>query len=212
MNFTRLASRNGHQREVKLRAPQALRAKWRLSGWSSVPPCGKPPARAVIRLAFSVLTTFFVAQLKAVESGGPPVDTTAPSSAVVVAAGTLQPEASAPERQGSVHASVDDRAVLAPTNRTSRRYFLDPFLRSGCPQSVRRFAVPSALYNQYSGAWVGGSVPLLGEARFPHEGTWGVDYDGLLRKPVWLHWTHGRRYQGGIEGYQTEGPRLLQHE
>ncbi len=113
------------------------------------------------------------------------------------------------ESVSTIKLSIDDSGILAPTPRTAPRYFQDPWIRSGGPQRIRRWAIPSTLANQYSGGWVGGSVPLLGEGRYQHEGTWGVDYDGLLRKPVWLHWTHRRRYQGGTDGYQTDGPRLL---
>jgi hypothetical protein len=42
------------------------------------------------------------------------------------------------------------------------------------------------------------------------EGTWGKDYCGYyLPHRVWQNWYHGRRPQGGIGQYETDGPHLL---
>jgi hypothetical protein len=64
----------------------------------------------------------------------------------------------------------------------------------------------------YVGYYVGGGAPChcTGEPRLPWEGTWGWDYCGYcFHRRVWLDWFHGRRYQGGIGSYQTDGPELL---
>ncbi len=107
---------------------------------------------------------------------------------------------------------VDQNHVLNPTRRTLSRYFVDPFVRAGSPDRISPWAIPSTLPNQYSGGYVGGGVPWLGEGRYSDEGVFGVDYDGVLPKRVWLRWTHGRRYQGGTQGYRTDGPKLhLEH-
>jgi hypothetical protein len=81
--------------------------------------------------------------------------------------------------------------------------------RAGCAMLIRPHAIPSntAHYGYYR---VGGGVPLLGEGPELHEGSFGWDYIGILfRKRVALNWTHGRRYQGGTENYETDGPRHL---
>lgn len=117
-----------------------------------------------------------------------------------------------PRAEGTVSLESATSGILTPSARTSRRYFMDPFVRSGCPQTIRRLAIPSTLPNQYSAGYMGGGVPFCGEGRYTDEGTWAIDYDGILRKHVWLLWTHGRRYQGGTEGYKTDGPRLLHHD
>jgi hypothetical protein len=123
-----------------------------------------------------------------------------------------QPMGEAPDTMADQAATNEvSGSVITITDRTSVRYLMDPFVRSGCPQTVRRWAIPSTLANQYSGGYVGGGVPCLGESRYVDEGTWAIDYDGLLHKHVWLRWTHGRRYQGGTTGYQTDGPKLIRH-
>lgn len=80
--------------------------------------------------------------------------------------------------------------------------------RAGCPQSLRWLTIPSNT-RFYGGYYVGGGVPVLGEGRYPHEGTWGWDYPGILfTKRIALNWTHGRREQGGTGAYKTDGPKL----
>ena len=76
---------------------------------------------------------------------------------------------------------------------------------------VRRHAIPSNT-GHYGGYWVGGGVPMLGEAPTLEEGTYGWDYFGLtFSKRIALNWTHGRRHQGGFGHYKTDGPRLHNH-
>ncbi len=45
--------------------------------------------------------------------------------------------------------------------------------------ATRRLAKPS-LNKHYSFGYVGGGTALRGEPRFPDEGTWGVEYSGIL--------------------------------
>ena len=68
---------------------------------------------------------------------------------------------------------------------------------------------------RYIGYWVGGGCAIWHKAEPPclDEGTWGWDFTGgLFQRRVDLGWWHGRRYQGGIGAYKTEGPRLLEAE
>ena len=85
----------------------------------------------------------------------------------------------------------------------------DPHCRAGHPQEVAPWAVPAASPSQV-GYYVGGGSPCphLADPRCLNEGTWGWDYQGcLFFRKVTLGWWHGRRYQGGIEGYKVDGPR-----
>jgi hypothetical protein len=87
----------------------------------------------------------------------------------------------------------------------------DPLLdidscRSGYVLPIARWAKPSNT-PAYVGYYVGGGAPCLGDPRCLTEGTWGWDYSGcLFSRRVMLHWFHGRRYQGGIGSYATDGP------
>jgi hypothetical protein len=86
--------------------------------------------------------------------------------------------------------------------------------RAGYPQTISRFAMPSDT-GRYIGYWLGGGCAIRhkAEAPYPDEGTWGWDYTGgLFRRNVDLGWWHGRRYQGGIGAYKTEGPKLFESE
>ncbi len=77
--------------------------------------------------------------------------------------------------------------------------------RAGWPQCVSRWACPSCGCPE-SGDYVGGGAPFCGDARCPHEGTWGWDDNGrLFSKRIWLGWHHGRRFQGGTGAYRTDG-------
>ena len=82
---------------------------------------------------------------------------------------------------------------------------------AGWPQHVAPWARPS--FGGYeSGCYVGGGAPFHGDARCWDEGTWGWDYHGrLFDKRIWLGWHHGRRAQGGVGAYRTDGPRCLSH-
>jgi hypothetical protein len=83
--------------------------------------------------------------------------------------------------------------------------------RAGCAMLVRQRAMPSNT-RHYGGYWVGGGLPIFGDNPALEEGTFGWDYFGLtFTKRIDLHWSHGRRYQGGAGAYKTDGPRLRSH-
>jgi hypothetical protein len=86
--------------------------------------------------------------------------------------------------------------------------------RAGHAQEVAPWAKPSDT-GRYVGYEVGGGSLSWrkGEAPYADDGTWGWDYSGgLFRRRVILNWWHGRRYQGGIGAYVSDGPKLLPHE
>ena len=96
---------------------------------------------------------------------------------------------------------------------TERKHFqVDPFRRAGDPQFVSPLAKPTESSHE-EGYYVGGGAPEKnrhGEPRRHNEGVWGTDYKGLLiPKHTNLNWWHGRRAQGGVGSYGTDGPRLL---
>lgn len=96
---------------------------------------------------------------------------------------------------------------------TERHHFQgDQFRRAGDPQCTSPLAGPSESRHAV-GYYVGGGAHVkgwLGEERRPSEGTWGTDYGGaLFPKKIELRWSHGRRYQGGVGSYRTDGPRLI---
>ena len=87
---------------------------------------------------------------------------------------------------------------------------IDPLHRAGHPETQGTFAKPS-LNRHYSFGYVGGGGAFRGEPRFADEGTWGVDYSGILfKKQIWLPWLHGHREPRHDGSYQTDGPRLLE--
>lgn len=60
----------------------------------------------------------------------------------------------------------------------------------------------------YCGHYVGGGTALWrgrcgGEARYVHEGTFGMDYHPCWSR-VGLLWSHGRRHQSGHGQYETD--------
>jgi hypothetical protein len=80
--------------------------------------------------------------------------------------------------------------------------------RAGCAMQVRPHAICSNTA-YYGGYWVGGGLPLAGDAPYLNEGTFGWDYFGIaFNKRIALNWSHGRRAQGGAGAYRTDGPRL----
>jgi hypothetical protein len=96
---------------------------------------------------------------------------------------------------------------------TDRHHFQgDQFHRAGDPQCVSPLA-KSAESPFEVGYYVGGGARVkgwLGEERRDNEGTWGADYTGILfHKKIELRWSHGKRYQGGVGAYRTDGPRLI---
>lgn len=88
---------------------------------------------------------------------------------------------------------------------------VDQLRRTGHPETQSEFAKPS-LSKHYSFGYVGGGASFGGEPRFVDEGTWGVDYSGILwSKRIWLRWMHGQDERRGEGSYQTDGPHLLRH-
>ena len=82
--------------------------------------------------------------------------------------------------------------------------------RAGCPNIVARWARFSYGPN-YCGYFVGGGAAhygqpptkLRGEPRYPHEGTWGMDYKPWYSR-VRLQWFHGKRKQDGDGQYEPD--------
>lgn len=84
------------------------------------------------------------------------------------------------------------------------RYGLSDCQRAGNPHQVAWWAATS-VNQRYSAGFVGGGAAFRGRSRLPSEGTWGLDYHGLLPlHRVWLKWTCGRE-RGGEGAYQTDG-------
>lgn len=83
--------------------------------------------------------------------------------------------------------------------------------QAGCAMNVRSRAIPSNT-RHYGGYWVGGGSPIRGDSPTAEEGTFGWDYFGMtFAKRIDLNWNHGRRYQGGMGAYKTDGPRVQRH-
>lgn len=113
--------------------------------------------------------------------------------------------------------SLENRGVETPTGKKTGRYCTDGMQRSGSPWIPGIFATWGT-DPQHTVGYVGGSTPfkgphsgvLQGDCRRPTEGTFGYDYTGLyFKRNTWLLWTHGRREQGGLGRYETDGPRIL---
>jgi hypothetical protein len=78
--------------------------------------------------------------------------------------------------------------------------------RAGCLMNVRPLALPSNTAS-YDGYWIGGGQAIKGYCPAIEDGTFGWDYFGLLfTKRIDLHWSYGRRHQGGTGSYHTDGP------
>lgn len=104
--------------------------------------------------------------------------------------------------------ACDQPAVSMPTIEHG---CIDHLHRAGHPETQGRLAKPS-LNRHYSFGYVGGGAAFRGEPRFSEEGTWGVDYSGILfKKKIWLGWLHGRGEQRHDGSYHTDGPHLLAH-
>lgn len=86
------------------------------------------------------------------------------------------------------------------------RYRMADCERAGNPHCVAKWAKCS-ITDRYSSWYVGGGTPFwFGRCRQPHEGTWGLDYDGPFKHNiVWLNYTRHGRMQGGEGAYQTDG-------
>lgn len=77
----------------------------------------------------------------------------------------------------------------------------------GSFQEAAPYARPSDT-GRYVGYYVGGGAAgRRGEPAARDDGTWGWDYHGFGYLPhrVALMWSHGRRYQGGVGAYKTDG-------
>jgi hypothetical protein len=86
----------------------------------------------------------------------------------------------------------------------------DSYQRAGNPLEQAPWARPSDT-GRYVGYYVGGGSGSArkGEPPLADEGTWGWDYQGgLFKRRVILNWWHGRRTQGGVGAYETDGPVL----
>ncbi len=95
--------------------------------------------------------------------------------------------------------------ILTPIEHTEGDH-----CRAGWPQETSCLAVHSDT-GHYVGYYVGGGNPCCRKGDLPHpdEGTWGWDYSGWrFHRRVMLNWWHGRRYQGGVGAYATDGPNL----
>ena len=76
---------------------------------------------------------------------------------------------------------------------------------------VSHWAHPSDT-GAYVGYQVGGGAHSYHKAEpaWPSDGTWGWDYQGrFFKRRIILGWWHGRRYQGGVGAYRTDGPIVL---
>jgi hypothetical protein len=113
--------------------------------------------------------------------------------------------------------SLEGRGQESPAGKKEGRYCTDGMQRAGNPWLPGIFAA-AGTDPRHSVGYVGGSTPfkgahsgvLQGECRRPTEGTFGYDYTGLyFQRNTWLLWTHGRREQGGMGRYETDGPRIL---
>ncbi len=83
--------------------------------------------------------------------------------------------------------------------------------RAGYPQSISWMAKPSDT-GRYIGYYAGGGCapPWRAHPGGLLDGTWTWDYQGgIVKRRVVLGYWNGRRYQGGIGAYKTDGPIVL---
>lgn len=116
-----------------------------------------------------------------------------------------------PIRTWTVPAIALTGSLFAATADAQHTSGADPQQRAGYPQQISPLAHPSDS-GGYVGYLVGGSAANYhkGELPTPIDGTWGWDYAGhWLPRRVMLLWWHGRRYQGGVGAYRTDGPQVL---
>lgn len=97
---------------------------------------------------------------------------------------------------------------ISRANDPAPRYTMPDCRRAGYPHEVAPWAKCSVT-EHYSAWYVGGDtawvLPRKRRPKTAEEGTWGLDYDGLLHpRRVWLAWSQGRN-QGGTGAYDTEG-------
>jgi len=91
---------------------------------------------------------------------------------------------------------------------------VDGHHRAGNTLEVAPWARPSDT-GRYVGYYVGGGALNMHKAEPPYwdDGTWGWDYQGgHFRRQIILGWWHGRRFQGGVGAYKTDGPHVLYKE
>jgi hypothetical protein len=86
------------------------------------------------------------------------------------------------------------------------RYQMDDCQRAGRPHCIAPWA-KCAINEGYSAWFVGGGtawpLPMHSRQRRVDEGTWGLDYDGLLRpRRTWLNWSCDRHQSAGT--YDTD--------
>ncbi len=81
--------------------------------------------------------------------------------------------------------------------------------RAGFPRCLSAHAAPPRPA-AIRGYYVGGGLAQGGGSRCAYEGTWGWDDTGRLHHQprVTLGWGHGRRHQGGVGAYETDGPQV----
>ena len=114
-------------------------------------------------------------------------------------------------RLGRLSATCLIAFVFATTARGQPPVACDPQQRAGYPLLLSPLACPSDT-GAYVGYLVGGGAVRYhkGDPPYPADGTWGWDYAGRwFPRRVMLLWWHGRRYQGGVGSYRTDGPHLL---
>lgn len=100
------------------------------------------------------------------------------------------------------------------------RYLQPDCHRSGYPHEVSKLA-KCAANERYTAWYVGGGtswlLPNFARNRTPEEGTWGMDYTGILRpRRGFMFWSCPEREQGGLAGYNTDKEpafvKRLKHE
>jgi hypothetical protein len=105
----------------------------------------------------------------------------------------------------------DDEHVQKHSHKRPKSTEATPhdFVQAGYPHEVSQIAMES--YNEhYSGGYIGGGSLFGGHGGCAHVGTWGWDYTPF-HKRIFLNWSDGRRYQGGMGAYKTDGPKPLEH-
>lgn len=105
-------------------------------------------------------------------------------------------------------------AIALFTAAASSHPPVDADTRAGHPHEISRLARPADIGRSIGYSVGGGAVNRhRADPPAPDDGTWGYDYTGgLFKRRVDLGWWHGRRYQGGVGAYKTDGPKLIHPE